>query len=726
MNTGEDTTATVPDAPDAIPPQEVLPDPATGQQAPKPLHLETISIKNFRLLRDVTLCLEKRTTVIVGRNNSGKTSLTELFRRLLDKSPSFRLEDFSLGVHDHFWNAFVLSSQGAEIDAVRNALPVIEIKLRLCYDKSATALGPLSDFIIDLNPDCAEALIVIRYQLQEGKLDNLFADLTLDDQVPEAAQKPAFCRAIKERVQSCYRTVLFAVDPNDASNHKMLEWSALHGLLHSGFINAQRALDDATNRDKDVLGKILEALFTTANSESSGENERNAVQALDVAVQNIQQQLDTDFNENLKVLIPAFSLFGYPGLNDPDLRTETTLDVQRLLSNHTKVRYAGIHGVSLPEAYNGLGARNLIFILLQLLEFFRAFKAKAAAPGVHLVFIEEPEAHLHPQMAEVFIRKLEEIALIFANQYNEGVPWPVQFVVTTHSTHMANQARFEAMRYFLATPQNQTEHFRATRIKDLRTGLSDTPEKDREFLHQYMTLTRCDLLFADKAALIEGCTERLLLPTMIEKVDAASVEGPKLSSQYVSVVEVGGAYAHIFFKLLKFLELRTLVITDLDSAYKNANNRLETCKVADGTHTTNACIKQWFAGSNPSPADLIGKSTGDKTEGIICLAYEVPEEAGGPCGRSFEDAFILANPTLFGLAETPPLERANAAWDLAQEEKKTEFALRHAIEVTNWNVPRYIAEGLRWLAESPKEVEDPIGDPLPVTDAQPIPEATNA
>ena len=108
-----------------------------------------------------------------------------------------------------------------------------------------------------------------------------------------------------------------------------------------------------------------------------------------------------------------------------------------------------------------------------------------------------------------------------------------------------------------------------------------------------MTLTRCDLFFADKAALIEGTAQHLLLPKMIKKVDEAST-GPRLSSQYVTVVEVCGAYAHRFFKLLDFLELRTLVITDLDPACPNENKRLEKCLVAEGTHTTNGCIKLWF------------------------------------------------------------------------------------------------------------------------------------
>ena len=229
----------------------------------------------------------------------------------------------------------------------------------------------------------------------------------------------------------------------------------------------------------------------------------------------IQQELHENFNAKLTDLLPAFSLFGYPGLSDPGLVTETTLDVERLLSNHTKVRYAGINGFTLPETYNGLGARNLVFILLQLLSFFRAFKARPSAAGVHLVFIEEPEAHLHPQMQEVFIRQVEIIAKEFERRLNDGQPWPVQIVISTHSSHMANEARFESIRYFLSVVENESG-LRTTRVRDLREGLGGSPEHDRNFLHQYLTLTRCDLFFADKAILVEGTTERLLLPKIIE------------------------------------------------------------------------------------------------------------------------------------------------------------------------------------------------------------------
>ena len=106
------------------------------------MNITSAKIKNFRLLSDVELALEKKTTVIVGRNNSGKTSLTEVIRRFLgNDSPSFQLEDFSTDCYDKFLNLFErkLSSEEQTEESLdespeikfRNSLPAIELCLTI-------------------------------------------------------------------------------------------------------------------------------------------------------------------------------------------------------------------------------------------------------------------------------------------------------------------------------------------------------------------------------------------------------------------------------------------------------------------------------------------------------------------------------------------------------------------------------------------------------------------
>jgi len=656
------------------------------------MKIKEITVQNFRLLEDVALCLEDDTTLIVGRNNSGKTSLTELFRRLLaDSSPKFRFEDFSLGTHERFWEALQLFQNDEEENVVREKLPAISITLIVEYS-AEEELGTLADFIVDLNEACTTAKIVVTYAVGAGKIANLFADLGDD--------RRGFFRAFRERVPKLFEARVHAEDPNDPENTKVLESANLRAVLQFGFINAQRALDDATNKEKAVLGKVFERLFSSAAAAGAGPDDQARAETLKTAVEGVQTQINTDFNDQLGALAPTFALFGYPGLSDPQLRTETQLDVQQLLSNHTAVTYSGPdpEGINLPESYNGLGSRNLIFILLKLFELFREFTTRQPESGIHLIFIEEPEAHLHPQMQSVFIRQLNRIRAMFEATYNEGNTWPVQFVVTTHSSHIANEASFDAMRYFLAKPREAGSKILSTRSKDLRTGLSGEEPENRDFLHQYMTLTRCDLLFADGAVLVEGTTERLILPTAIGKFDEQN--DSNLGGKYLSIMEVGGAYAHLFYNLVDFLELRTLIVTDLDSV--DASNNRTKCKVSAGTHSSNASVNRWFdpdGGNSTTLPELLAKTDIEKSINCRRIAYQVPHADGDACGRSFEDAFILANQNKFSVAGAASTERETQAWDLAQDVKKSEFALRFAINDTDWEIPRYIDEGLRWLGD---------------------------
>lgn len=659
-----------------------------------------ISIANFRLLANVELGLEKLTTVVVGRNNSGKTSMSEVVRRFLEhEKPLFQLENFSSASYDRFCESYDKHRAGEAEEDVRKVLPTIELRITMEYDVTRP-LNLLSDFVIDVDDSLNTALAVMRYELRGGAIESFFADL------PEAPlgneDRAAFFRLLRERIPQMYETRLFAEDPTDPSNTRVVSSSVIRGLIHTGFINAQRGLDGATSKDTEVLARVLEGLFSNAASPTADSTERLIAEALNESVVEIQQKIDKDFAGKLKELIPTFKTFGYPGLGGPELQTETTLDVKRMVANFTKVSYAGYSGVSFPEAHNGLGARNLIFILLQLVTFYRKYRASNPAPGVQLICIEEPEAHLHPQMQEVFIRQLSRLAAELDGSA-EGDPWPVQFVVSTHSSHVANQAGFDTIRYFMASQVGGIQSVLETKVKDLRLGMTTLDADASKFLHQYLTLTRCDLFFADKAVLVEGLSERLMLPSFIKKIELAEPDLPKLSTQYLTVMEVGGAYAHLFFELLEFLELPALIVTDLDSVDGTEG---KACAVHEGAATSNACIKRWFEDDH-AIATLKQKSKEDKISGGRRIAYEIPETGNGPCGRTFEDAFMLANQTMFGLTATTANELEKQARERAAKEKKSSFALKYAIEVQEWMVPRYIFEGLQWLAGKQSYLNDP-------------------
>ena len=164
--------------------------------------------------------------------------------------------------------------------------------------------------------------------------------------------------------------------------------------------------------------------------------------------------------------------------------------------------------------------------------------------STYALFIEEPEAHMHPQMQTVFIKNITDF--LAKNEFN------VQVIISTHSSHILTNAQFESIRYFSKSGYS-------SKIKDLRKFHSELTELETlKFLEQYLTLDKGELFFSDKTILFEGVVERLLMPIFIKKLDASS--GTKLCEQYISYIEVGGAYMNKFKELLEFLDIKTLII----------------------------------------------------------------------------------------------------------------------------------------------------------------------
>ncbi|WP_272571394.1 ATP-dependent nuclease [Providencia sp. PROV254] len=693
------------------------------------MRIEKVQVQGFRLLQDIEIMLEDTSTVIVGRNNSGKTSFTEIFERFAsDNGARFRLEDFSPVQRNKFLNAKVLREQGAKAEDVLAALPTISLTLTFRYDSASTNLGPLSPFIIDLDTDSTTAIVCIEYKSSPSNLHILF-----DIQPAPYGVEPNsyFLCLLRETLPKAYDTYVSAIDPTDPTNRRSFDsFGDLATLMQCNFVRAQRTLDHTKHGDADVIGKLLNTLFKTASTPTATPRDQELAGKLRESVESVERSIQGSFDEMLKNLLPAMEVLGFPSLNDTELRPETSLNVEALLTGHTKVVYTGIDGVHLPEGYNGLGTRNLIYMLLQLESYHKLYRAKPVCPATHLIFIEEPEAHLHPQMQEVFIAQLNAAIKKLSASYPNEPMWNVQFIISTHSPHVANAASFEAVRYFLNEAPT-ARIYRQTKVKDFKKGLECISPEDQDFLHKYMTLTKCDLYFADKAILVEGTTERLLMPKLCELVDKSLDDKHKLVRQYITNVEVGGAYAHIFYPLLDFLELKTLVITDIDSTKavekinKNGNKitTWEKCPVAEGQRTSNAAINCWFRPEELpdnkqwyiSPAELLSKTPAEKLKGCRRIAYQIAEKQEmGISARSYEDALVLANPELF--TWTKEQDTATEAWEIAKTLGKADTALQFAIHKKDWVVPRYIHEGLTWLSK-------PLPIPEPENEQQSIPEA---
>jgi len=235
----------------------------------------------------------------------------------------------------------------------------------------------------------------------------------------------------------------------------------------------------------------------------------------------------------------------------------------------------------------------------------------------------------------------------------------------------------------------------------------DNRNETLKFLKQYLKLTNCDLFFADAAVLVEGTVEKLLLPKMIEK------EAKGLKFCYLTVLEVGGAYAHRFAELFKFIGIPYLIITDIDSV--DPNNARKSCRAdTPGAKTSNGCIK-FFYGNDITVDQLASKEEADQkfSDDRCYLTFQKPVPVDGyqedekMHGRTFEETFIYENLNLFKdekVSTSVTLEGDHdkdyeSIYNLVKSNnfKKTEFALDIVFSEEDWKVPHYIKAGLIWF-----------------------------
>ena len=105
----------------------------------------------------------------------------------------------------------------------------------------------------------------------------------------------------------------------------------------------------------------------------------------------------------------------------------------------------------MPEAYNGLGFKNLIYIAIQIANFqIQWAEMGVNRPLCQLVFIEEPEVHLHAQVQQTFIRQIRKVMGEIEDISGDS-GYVQQLVVTTHSSHIIAEADFQSIRYFRRT-----------------------------------------------------------------------------------------------------------------------------------------------------------------------------------------------------------------------------------------------------------------------------------
>lgn len=188
---------------------------------------------------------------------------------------------------------------------------------------------------------------------------------------------------------------------------------------------------------------------------------------------------------------------------------------------------------------NGLGFNNLIYMAVVLSEL-----AKNPDAAFRSLIIEEPEAHLHPQLQAILLRYLESIQTIEGER-------PVQLFVTSHSPNFASIAKLDCLVCMVDTGE-VVQSFCPREIA------FDKGKKEK--LERYLDVTRAELFFARRVIFVEGAAELLLVSVLAEKA------GFDLRQHGVSLISVEGLNFDSFLPLFgeKALRIPVAAITDAD------------------------------------------------------------------------------------------------------------------------------------------------------------------
>lgn len=728
------------------------------------MRIAYVEVQNFRKLKSCRIELSDKETILVGANNSGKTSAMDVLMLFLKKNKrtDFSPTDITLSNWvqvneiEKNWLTKPLDEESLSVKRWDSIVPSIDVWL----DVNEHEVHYVSNLIPTLSWNGGKLGVRMRFEPKD--IEALFNEFksTIDNSrslVSSNGNKQykveLWPKSLKDFLDKkfhnhfCVKSYILNPElltepiegkalPQELSDDAVpLEKEPFEGLFKIDIINAQRGFSDANTTDSPTNGSVsslthqLRSYYDKHLDPTENPNNED-IEAL-AAIGEARDQFDRKLKKSFEPAISELEGLGYPGFNDPEIIISSKIKPTDGLDHESAVQFNVFKSENnevipsyLPEKYNGLGYQNLVSMVFKLVAFRDNWMKKGKAKSsdtktddiiepLHLVLIEEPEAHLHAQVQQVFIKKAYSVLRKHA-ELGDKTKLSTQMIVSTHSSHIAHEIDFTSLRYFKRLPASKEQQVPCATIVNLSTTFG-SEDKTSKFATRYLKTTHSDIFFADAVILVEGSVENMLLPHFIKH------QFPKLHSRYITVLEIGGSHAKQLQPLINDLGIITLVVTDIDSIKEDSNEKVLPSK-GKKYRTGNSTLKEWMP-QKVNFDELVDLKAEDKISknNLVRVAYQVPftTEYKGIADTivtpyTFEDALVFSNINFFEELVSPTglikkmvdalkkdrVDEASAdMFKALQTGKKAEMALEllYLEDPKKLEAPLYIKEGLEWL-----------------------------